>query len=116
MFKGDFLTGIFTTEADVIQKGYDYLKGFAFESIVTAVLFSMIGYFNGNNQTLWVMIQGVIQTLGVRLPMAYYMSIQPNASLTHIGYAAPVATVVGIIINMLYYIHFTKKQSGQLHN
>ncbi len=116
MFKGDFLTGIFTTEAEVIQKGYDYLKGFAVESIVTAVLFSMIGYFNGNNQTLWVMIQGMIQTLGVRLPLAYYMSIQPNASLTHIGYAAPIATVVGIIINVLYYIHFTKKQNMQLHN
>mgnify|MGYP007064540556 CR=1 FL=1 len=27
LFKGDFLTGIFTTDADVIQKGYDYLKG-----------------------------------------------------------------------------------------
>lgn len=27
MFKGDLLTGIFTTEQVVIQKGYDYLRG-----------------------------------------------------------------------------------------
>ena len=26
------------------------LKGFALETIVTAVLFSMVGYFNGNNK------------------------------------------------------------------
>ena len=45
MFKGDLLTGIFTTDAAVVQNGYDYLKGFALETIVTAVLFSMVGYF-----------------------------------------------------------------------
>lgn len=91
MFKGDVLAGFFSTDAAVIQNGYDYLKGFALETIVTAVLFSMVGYFNGNNKTLWVMAQGLIQTLLVRLPLAYFMSIQPNASLTNIGLAAPVS-------------------------
>lgn len=75
MLKGDVLAGFFSTDAGVIQKGFDYLKGFAPETIVTAVLFSMIGYFNGNQKTFWVMIQGLVQTLLVRLPMAYVMSI-----------------------------------------
>ena len=30
----------------------------------------MVGYFNGNNKTVWVMVQGLVQTLLVRLPMA----------------------------------------------
>ena len=102
--KGDVLSGFFSTDAAVIQNSYDYLKGFALESIVTAVLFSMIGYFNGNNRTLWVMTQGLIQTLLVRLPLAYFMSIQPDASLTKIGLAAPISTIVGIILNIGYYI------------
>ena len=105
---GDFLTGIFTTDADVIQKGYDYLKGFALETIVTAILFSMIGYFNGHDQTMWVMAQGLIQTLLIRLPLAYYMSIQPNASLTNIGFAAPVATIFGIILNIGFFVWMNK--------
>ena len=109
MFKGDNLTGIFTTEQGVIHQGYAYLKGFALETIVTAVLFSMIGYFNGHDQTLWVMIQGLIQTLLVRLPLAYYMSIQPNASLTYIGLAAPIATIVGILLNICFYIHLNRR-------
>ena len=92
MFRGDLLAGVFSTDAEVVQKGFEYLKGFAPETIVTAILFSMVGYFNGNNKTLWVMIQGLVQTLLVRLPMAYFMSIQPNASLTKIGLAAPVST------------------------
>lgn len=66
LFKGDMLTGVFTTEQGVINQGYAYLKGFALETIVTAVLFSMIGYFNGHDKTVWVVVQRLIQTLLVR--------------------------------------------------
>ena len=111
MFKGDILAGIFSTDAEVISNAFDYLKGFAPETIVTAILFSMIGYFNGNNKTVWVMIQGLIQTLLVRLPLAYFMSIQPDASLTKIGLAAPVATVTGIILNVGFYIYLNRTEN-----
>lgn len=110
LFKGDLLTGIFTSDVAVVQNGYDYLKGFAPETIVTAILFSMVGYFNGHDKTLWVMIQGLIQTLLVRLPLAYYMSIQPGASLTKIGFAAPAATMFGIVLNVGFYIWLRKKR------
>lgn len=56
MLKGDVLAGIFSTDAEVVQKGFEYLKGFAPETILTAILFSMLGYFNGNNKTVFVMI------------------------------------------------------------
>lgn len=113
LFKGDMLTGIFTTEQGVINQGYAYLKGFALETIVTAILFSMIGYFNGHDKTVWVMVQGLVQTLIVRLPLSYYMSIQPNASLTNIGLAAPIATITGIILNVSFYIYLNKKMNSE---
>lgn len=106
LLKGDVLAGIFSPDAEVVQ------KGFAPETIVTAVLFSMVGYFNGNNQTLWVMVQGLIQTLLVRLPLAYFMSIQPNASLTKIGLAAPVSTTVGILLNIGFYLYLDRREKG----
>lgn len=106
---GDVLTSVFTTDAGVIQKGTEYLRGFAPETIVTAILFSMVGFFNGYEKTVWVMIQGLVQTLLVRLPLAYVMSIQPHASLTKIGMAAPVATCFGIVLNVIFYLIFTRK-------
>ena len=112
MLKGDVLAGIFSPDAEVVQKGFAYLKSFAPETIVTAVLFSMVGYFNGNHQTLWVMVQGLIQTLLVRLPFAYFMSIQPNASLTKIGLAAPVSTTVGILLNIGFYLYLDRREKG----
>lgn len=114
MLKGDLLSSAFTTDADVIANAFAYLKGFAPETLATAVLFSMVGYFNGNNKTVWVMIQGLVQTLLVRLPMAYFMSIQPNASLTNIGLAAPTSTAVGIVLNLCFFLyleHQSKKDS-----
>ena len=57
------------------------------------------------------MTQGMIQTLLVRLPFAYIMSIQPNASLTMIGLAAPVSTTVGIILNVGFYLYLNRKKA-----
>lgn len=111
--KGDVLAGLFSTDAEVVRRGFEYLRGFAPETIVTAVLFSMVGYFNGSNRTLWVMIQGLIQTLLVRLPLAYYMSIQPNASLTKIGMSAPVATVVGIVLNIGCFLYLNRRDAAK---
>ena len=107
------LAGLFSTDAEVVRRGFEYLRGFAPETIVTGVLFSMVGYFNGNNKTLWVMVQGLVQTLLVRLPLAYYMSMQPNASLTKIGLSAPAATVVGILLNIMFYIYLNRKNAEE---
>lgn len=113
LFKGDLLASIFSPDSGVVQKAYDYLKGFAPDAILTGILFSMVGYFNGHDQTLWVMVQGLSQTLLVRLPLAYCMSVQPNASLTHIGYAAPASLLVGILLNIGFYIWLNRKKQTQ---
>ncbi len=111
--KGDLLCSFFTADAPVIANGYTYLKGFALETILTAILFSMIGYFNGSGKTVFVMAQGLFQTLLVRLPMAYIMSIQPNASLTMIGLAAPTSTAVGVLLNVCFFLYLNRKEKKQ---
>ncbi len=58
------------------------------------------------------MVQGLIQTLLVRLPFAYFMSIEENASLTKIGLAAPVFTIVGIILNVGFYIYLNHREKN----
>lgn len=108
-FRGDLLSNVFTTDVAVIQNAFAYLKGFAPETLATAVLFSMVGYFNGSDKTVWVMVQGLVQTLLVRLPMAYIMSIQPNASLTMIGLVAPTSTVVGIVLNVCFFLALERR-------
>ena len=105
-FRGDLMASVFTSDPAVIARAAEYLKGFAPEAVVTCIMFSFIGYFNGHEQTLFVMIQGLVQTFLVRLPMSWFMSIQPGASLTMIGLAAPSATVFGIILNLIYFRYY----------
>lgn len=110
--RGDLLAAVFSSDRAVIARAAGYLKGFAPEAVVTAVLFSFIGYYNGHSKTMFVMLQGIAQTFLVRLPMSYLMSIQPSASLTMIGLAAPCATVFGIVLNLLYFIKMSREGAG----
>lgn len=109
IFAGDKMSMIFTPDEAYIQQSAAYLLGFSLEPVVTSILFSFIGYFNGHSQTVFVMIQGLSQTFLIRLPMSYIMSIQPDASLTMIGMAAPSATIFGIVLNLVYFIYYTRK-------
>lgn len=114
---GQALASIFTDNAAYQMKAAEYLQGYSLEAIVTSVLFSFIGYYNGHNQTFFVLFQGMAQSFLVRLPVAYAMSRMMQDSLVYIGAAAPIATVFGIVINLLYFLSFSKrelKRTGEL--
>lgn len=111
-FKGDILAACFSNDPEVIIRAAEYLRGFSPEAIVTCILFSFIGYYSGNGETLFVMFQGIIQSFLVRLPMSYFMSIRPDASLTMIGLAAPTATCFGILLNLGFFFYLNRKKSG----
>ena len=108
-FKGDLFIRIFSSDAAVIARGAEYLMGFGVEPIVTSILFTFMGYYNGHGQTLWVMMQGLCQSLLVRLPLSVFLSSLPNTNLALIGSAAPAATIFGIVLNVLYFIYYDKK-------
>ncbi len=96
-FGGDLLSSIFTSDPDVIAQSADFLKGFSIECILTCILFSSIGYFNGCGKSIPVMVQGITSAFGVRIPVALLFSKLKNTSLILIGLATPVTTVYGIL-------------------
>lgn len=106
---GDKVSSVFSTDPAVIARSFEFLKGFAPEAVVTSILFSFMGYFNGRGKSLFVMLQGLAQSFIVRLPMSYIMSRSPDASLTYIGMSAPTATIFGIILCLIFFFHCEKK-------
>lgn len=107
-FKGDVIASLFTPEAIVVEKAFEYLRGFAIESVVTCILFSFIGYFNAHEKSLFVLIQGICQSFLIRLPFSYLMAKMHGETLFYIGAAAPLATILGIVICIVYYIRLRK--------
>jgi len=113
-FKGDLVSALFSDDKAVIARSFEFLRGFAIEAVVTSILFSFMGYFNGHSRTLFVMLQGLAQSFLVRLPVSYVASIRPNASLTHVGLAAPAATVFGIALCLWYYKRMSRQMKSDL--
>lgn len=108
VFFGDKMASLFTGDREVITEAYSYMQGFSSEVILTAILFSFMGYYNGHARTFWVMVQGLAQTFIVRLPVAYAMTALPDPSLFKIALAGPSATVFGIVLNVIYYFYYRK--------
>lgn len=107
-FKGDLLAAIFTKETAVILQGHDYLKAYAIDCLLTAVLFCCIGYYNGCGNTFFVMIQGIIGAFCVRVPYVLLMSKIPDASLFQIGLGTPLSSIVQIIL-CIGFMFFTNR-------
>jgi Na+-driven multidrug efflux pump len=84
-------------------------KGYSFEAILTCLVFSYIGYFNGHGMSLAVMFQGITASFLIRVPLSYLFSLKEGASLFDIGLAVPAASVYGIIFFTVCYVRHLRK-------
>lgn len=110
-FYGDVLAGIFSNEEAVILAAHEYLKAYAIDCLLTAVMFCFVGFFNGCGKTLFMMLQGVIGAFCVRIPVVFLMSQISGATLFHIGLGTPASSAVQILLCLIAYKIYTKQFS-----
>lgn len=109
-FYGTHLTALFTSDEAVILGAADYLKAYSIDCLLTAILFSSIGFFNGLGMTRFVMIQGILGAFGVRVPVSYLMSLEVPPRLFHIGLATPASSAVQILLCVMAFMYVKKKR------
>lgn len=109
-FGGAFVSSLFTRDAAVIAQSADYLRGYSIECIITCVLFSSIGYFNGCGNSIPVLVQGITSAVCIRIPVAIVMSRLTNASLLLVGLATPITTVYGICFFLICFMLERRKE------
>ncbi len=93
---------IFKASDEVTLAGTQYIRTFSFDFMLVAFGFCFNGFFNGCGRTLFVMVVGSAASVGIRLPLAWFLSRAVPGNLTVIGMAAPVATLVSVVISLLY--------------
>ena len=113
-FHGDLLSGIFSSDAAVIQAGFEYIKAYAVDCLFTCFLFCFIGFYNGMGYTTFVMAQGIIGAFLVRVPVSFLMSKLMPGSLFHIGLATPCSTIVQILLCFGCLIYISRKKDLKL--
>lgn len=104
-FQGLSLTSFFTEDPAVAAGAADYLKAYAFDCLLTAILFNFIGFFNGIGLTRFVMVQGIAGAFLVRVPFSYVMSLEIPPRLFHIGLATPASSVLQILLCLMAFVY-----------
>lgn len=113
-FHGDALCAIFADDTEVILAGYEYLKAYAIDCLLTCFLFCFIGFYNGLGHTGFVMAQGIAAAFLIRIPVAWFMS-KTTGDLFHIGLGIPCSTVAQIAACFLFYVWLKKHEMGEHH-
>lgn len=109
-FHGDMLCRIFAREPEVVAAGWQYLKAYGIDCLLTPVFFNLAGYFNGLGRTRFVMAENLIGGIGIRLPVSYLMSKVKPVSLFRIGLATPMASFVQNVLCVVYFVMLEKQQ------
>lgn len=78
-------------------------------SVLQKLLLFVLPIFGAN------LLQGILSTFLVRIPVSFFMSKVPGVSLFQVGLATLSATVFAIVITVVYLIRYEKKSRTQKH-
>lgn len=93
-----------------MEAGFQYLKAYAIDTLLTSFIFCFFGYFNGCGHITFVMLQGLAGAFGVRIPVSVFMSRLQPASLFLVGLATPASSFVQLILCMVFFVIAGKKR------
>ncbi|MBQ9245173.1 MATE family efflux transporter [bacterium] len=102
---------IFSTNTDILNAGALYLKTFSYDYILVPFVFCINGFFFGCGRTSFAAVNSIISAFCVRIPVAYLLcTLITGATLYELGIATPAASVLSIIIAVLYLFYLSKNK------
>jgi putative MATE family efflux protein len=97
-----FAMGLFIDDPAVIGHGALYLRTYSIDCLLVCVVFCFNGFFSGCGRTGFTLANSLISTFTVRVPMVWLMSRMAGVTLLQIGLAAPLASLLQIIMQLCY--------------
>lgn len=98
----EWLAGLFTRDRAVIQTAALYMRSFSWDYLLVCYVFCANSFFSGCGHPIFAMTQNIIATFAVRVPASYFISTMAGVTLWHIGWAAPAATMLSIVMCAIY--------------
>lgn len=87
-----------------------YLRSYSIDCLLVAFVFCMNAYFSGCGNSVISMVHSLIATFAVRIPLSYGLSRMAGVTLFEMGFAAPAASLVSIVICFGYFIRMKQKK------
>lgn len=96
------ILSVFGNDEEMIALGIQNLHSFSLDYLIVPFVFCLNGFFIGSGHTLFAMINSIISAILVRVPVAYILGIAMEKGVYGIGLGAPTASLVAVIIGLIY--------------
>lgn len=107
------IVGAFEDNGEVIRLGSQYLKGYVWDCIFAGVHFCFSGYFCAVGRSGISFLHNVLSIVLVRIPGAYFASAAFADTLFPMGLAAPLGSLLSVIICVAAYAIITRAYRKQ---
>nr|WP_288827295.1 MATE family efflux transporter [uncultured Clostridium sp.] len=101
--------GLFTDNSKVILLGRQYMSSYVWDCIFAGIHFCFSGYFCAYGLSGISFIHNSISIICARVPLAYLASIYFADTLFPMGIAAPVGSVLSVVICISVFIWLSKR-------
>lgn len=107
----EYLLRIFDNDQELIANGVEYIKYFSFDYIFAPMMFALNGLFIGSGHTLFSLINNMMSAVLIRVPVAFLFGVVFDMGLGGIGLGGPFASLVALIVCIIYYLSGKWKKS-----
>lgn len=111
-FFAEGAVGLFTSDTNVILYGGEYMRSYVWNCILAGVHFCFSGYFCACGKSGISFLHNFLSIVLARVPIAYFASKMFADTLFPMGFAAPIGSVLSVIICVIAYIVINKKSKS----
>lgn len=98
------LAALFTRDQQLITNSIPYTKGIAYDCLICIFIFCINAVFIGSGHTLYAMLQNLISTFLVRIPLAYLFWLVFNLDIFYVGICYALGSSVSLLLCIIYYL------------
>ncbi|MCR5288447.1 MAG: MATE family efflux transporter [Treponema sp.] len=106
---------LFTSDANVVLLGVQYIRSYVFDCFFAAFHFSFSGYFCAYGKSLISFMHNIISIIAVRIPGAYFASVLFPHTLFPMGAAAPLGSLLSALICIGVFIYMRHRSYPERH-
>ena len=97
-----FILRLFGNDPQMINDGVTYLRSFAWDFLIIPFVFCINGFLIGGGHTLFTMINSILTSVLLRVPICYFFGITLGWGLRGVGLGAPAASAGTLLVIIVY--------------
>jgi putative MATE family efflux protein len=114
------ILSLFGRDPEMIQNGVTYLRSFSFDLLVIPFVFCINGLLLGGGHTLFTLINGLLSSVLLRVPVCYIFGILTGWGLFGVGLGAPLAStgvllvIIGFMLSGRWRHNVVNSEKGEV--